>query len=999
MAVTVTDDVTTFDAADATIGNWSVNGFAQPAFDPDAAVQGTNCVEARGISNGGVGTIVSNAGNTSFYNGSVTKHLYAWARQSWIWATVGAATPGVQLRISTSANGSTNFSDFAAAGQDRGVTSFKGWVNVCHDVKQIPHSANGTQPERANSGNGLTQVPTMGLEINFLTGNNKTAALIDEIKLASRLIIGGGTTADPGKFQEISTNDETNGDGFFKNVGGVFFTNISIRFGNLGSASSEFSDIVSTIVFEDWDVAGNFYSLMHLGNATGTNNFQLGEVAGTGVDEVGSNGCVIQSAGAAPWHIHCDNANTDKVAYYGCTFIGPPTFSLYEDTHRDVFVEDNSASSFTYERWDATEAGTTGTIPVFTTAPAINDACYFGNDMPWDVLQLNVQTAKNGTYTIVWEYWNGSAWASLPNLKEGTNNFAITGTNFVVWDTPDDWALNTVNSREHYWVRARISAFTSSTVAPVVQSAYPYVMPQMKFETASFEMITGTMIGMGSVKVRNGANLKKVSINGSVHTGTRGAVDVGSADPSANTVRDLTISNCGRGMLFRGTSTGTTTYNLRNVVFDNNGNGLSTIVEDNSLSSFAIQSDEPNNDTANDTNVFPATAALNDAFYVVLNGDHDTININVGTAGVGTYSVTWEYWNGAAWTALSGVTDGTNAFKNTGAQTVSFTRPTDWTWTDINAAGFYGLAVRARISSFTSMTTNPLVTRVQLDGDIRVDFPGAATVEINILEGGTTPTIDNVNGSTININNTVNIDVGGVTEGTSVKVVADETVGTITAGDVIGEGFADSNGEFATSINYEAAFGAGLSARVRARNQGIAVKCWQEDNSGASFVDETADASSNTTADVNLFPASAAINDAFYIGHTEQFDAIRVDLSTAAAGTHTILWEYWNGSAWASLTVTRDDTTNLTTTGTDHIIQWTIPGNWATTTVNSSSSQFYVRARLSAFTSMTTNPLASKLTVNATRYLPYDATRTITSAGLADIATWTEDTISSFFID
>jgi hypothetical protein len=644
----------------------------------------------------------------------------------------------------------------------------------------------------------------MGFEINFLTGNNKTAALIDEIKLASRLIIGGGTGADPGTCQEISTNDETNGDGFFKNVGGVFFANISLRFGDLQVSSSEFSDIVKTIVFEDWNVAGNFYSMMHLGNGTGTNNFQAGELAGTGVDEVGSNGFVIQSAGAAPWHIHCDNANTDLVGYYGCTFIGPPNFALYADTHRDVFVEDNSAASFTYERWDATEPGTTGTVPVFTTAPALNDACYFGNDMPWDILLLNVSTAKSGTYTVVWEYWNGSSWASVPNLKEGTNDFAITGSNFVVWDTPDDWAENAVNSRTHYWVRARISAFTSSTVAPVLQSAYPYVMPQMKFETASFEMITGSMIGMGSVRLRNGANLKKVSINGSVHTGTRGALDLGSADPTANTVRDLTISNCSRGMLLRGTSTGTTSYNLRAITFDNNGIGITTVVEDNSLSSFAIQTAEPNNDTANDTNVFPATAALNDACYFVINGDHDTLNINVGTAGVGTYSVTWEYWNGAAWTALSGVTDGTNAFKNSGPSTspVTFTRPTNWTWTDIDGAGFYGLAVRARISAFTSMTTNPLITRVQLDGDIRVDFPSAATINLNILEGGSTPTIDNVNGSTVNINNNVTINVqvndqaGAAVSGARVRV-------EVTAGGaLVVEGTTNASGLFTDTFNF-----------------------------------------------------------------------------------------------------------------------------------------------------------------------------------------------------
>lgn len=769
MAVTVTDDVVVFDSADA-VGNWSVTNFSQPAVDPDAAVQGTNCIEARGISGGGVGTITANPGNTNVQD----KHMYGWVRQSWIWATVGAGVPGVQARLSSAADGQTNFIDFATAGQDKGVTSFKGWVNICQDIKWVRHGTNGTEPERANGGNGYTQIPTAGYEINFLTGNNKVAAISDEIKFASILIIGGGTTADPGTCDEISTNDETNGDGWFKKVGGVFFCNIGLRFGNTAAASSEFQDQVRTIVFEDWNVAADHYVINHRGNATGTNNFQLGEKTGTGVNEVGSNGCVIQSAGNAPWHIHCEDANTDLAGYYGCTFIGPPSFSVYGDSHRDIFREDNSAASFTYVRADLNNPSTL-TSPVFTTAPALNDATYFGNKMPFNLIFLNTQTAKNGTYTIVWEYWNGSAWASLPRFKDGSNNFSFTGGSFLTWDFPDDWVPNAVNSRTNYWVRVRISAFTSSITAPVLLASFPYQYVHQFFLTSSFEMITGSMIGMGPIKLRNGANLKRVSISGSVGPY---ALDLGDTDPAANTVRDLSISNCPRGLLLRGgnTSPATVTYNLRNITFSNNGTGMTTIVEDNSLSSFAFQATEPNDETANNVNVFPATPALNDAFYISHNIDCDHFNITVGTAAVGTFSVTWEYWNGSAWTALSGVTDGTNGFTTTGLQTVSFTRPTNHTWTELGATGFFGLMIRARISSFTSMSTNPLLSRVQQDGDIRIDWPASVTVELNILEGGSAPTIDNVNGSTVNINNNVNVTITNLQEGSEVRVYGAESV-------------------------------------------------------------------------------------------------------------------------------------------------------------------------------------------------------------------------------
>lgn len=268
-------------------------------------------------------------------------------------------------------------------------------------------------------------------------------------------------------------------------------------------------------------------------------------------------------------------------------------------------------------------------------------------------------------------------------------------------------------------------------------------------------------------------------------------------------------------------------------------------------------------------------------------------------------------------------------------------------------------------------------------------------VTINILNGGDTPSVRNGTSATTTVNNSVNVSLTGVTYGTPVKFIANETVGTITAGDVLSEGFADSTGTYAFTQNYEAAFNpSGLDVRVVARNQGVAVKCWQEDASGPSFIDETADASSNATGDVALFPNPVGANDAFYIGHDEQFGGFKIDISTAGVGTYTTATEYWNGTAWSALTVTRADNADLKSTGTDDIFKWNIPSDWATTSVNS-VSLYYIRIRYVSGT-MTTNPVASKLSVDASRYLPYDEIRVISSTGLLDNASWRPDTISKF---
>ncbi len=76
-------------------------------------------------------------------------------------------------------------------------------------------------------------------------------------------------------------------------------------------------------------------------------------------------------------------------------------------------------------------------------------------------------------------------------------------------------------------------------------------------------------------------------------------------------------------------------------------------------------------------------------------GDYATIGyrqkfkkfvMNVGTAGVGTYTVAWEYWNGTTWTALT-VTDDTTSFKTVGTNNVTLTTvPTNWATTSLNGS-------------------------------------------------------------------------------------------------------------------------------------------------------------------------------------------------------------------------------------------------------------------------------------------------------------------------
>ncbi len=125
---------------------------------------------------------------------------------------------------------------------------------------------------------------------------------------------------------------------------------------------------------------------------------------------------------------------------------------------------------------------------------------------------------------------------------------------------------------------------------------------------------------------------------------------------------------------------------------------------------YSDETTEANEVTANDMTLLPAAPAEDDAYYIGGTFPFQQARINIGTQGVGTWTVTWEYWNGSAWTALSDVVDGTTGFTaTTGNKDITFTMPTAWLPTSVNSQdAFY---IRGRVSAYTSITTQPLGTQ------------------------------------------------------------------------------------------------------------------------------------------------------------------------------------------------------------------------------------------------------------------------------------------------
>ena len=133
--------------------------------------------------------------------------------------------------------------------------------------------------------------------------------------------------------------------------------------------------------------------------------------------------------------------------------------------------------------------------------------------------------------------------------------------------------------------------------------------------------------------------------------------------------------------------------------------------------------------------------------------------------------------------------------------------------------------------------------------------------------------------------------------------------------------------------------------------EGVAIsKAFLDD--GGSFIDYTTEFGSAAANDCPLMPAVEEVDDAFYFGKTNKFKGLNLNIGTAGVG-NTIVWEYWDGSAWSSLTVT-DTTTGFTVAGSNTVL-FTPPDDWASSFINS-SQQYWIRSRVNV-AAFTTQPL------------------------------------------
>lgn len=109
--------------------------------------------------------------------------------------------------------------------------------------------------------------------------------------------------------------------------------------------------------------------------------------------------------------------------------------------------------------------------------------------------------------------------------------------------------------------------------------------------------------------------------------------------------------------------------------------------------------------SAGSASLFPSTAAVGDICYIGLLSPFTTLSLNLTTPGVAGVAA-FEFWNGSAWTALTGVVDNTTNLTGSGVLTLSWASQSTWAATTVNSsASLYFMRLRVT----THYTTAPIV--------------------------------------------------------------------------------------------------------------------------------------------------------------------------------------------------------------------------------------------------------------------------------------------------
>lgn len=162
---------------------------------------------------------------------------------------------------------------------------------------------------------------------------------------------------------------------------------------------------------------------------------------------------------------------------------------------------------------------------------------------------------------------------------------------------------------------------------------------------------------------------------------------------------------------------------------------------------FTEYTTEAQNVTLNDLPLLTSDPAVGDAWYTGCDNPCRIVITDVDTAGAGTWTITHEYWDGDSFEPLANVDDRTSGFTALGQNSTTWDMPSDWAAMTVTGSAVSSYWSRARVSAFTSITTQPLGSKQQYENgqwwtwieDLDVD----TQEQFTLFLGGPTNLVEN----------------------------------------------------------------------------------------------------------------------------------------------------------------------------------------------------------------------------------------------------------------
>ena len=484
------------------IGNWTrTHTVAQASAitDSDFFRQGTESVAWQTKSTGANQGMAYDSGASNIDLSGTILRMWAQFNEANKYNT--KVNGGVRVFVSDGAQGADNWGEWYVDGSD---TLTADWRNYVIDTTTPFDRTSATAPT-------MTTIRRVGISTNMVTKPAKVQNChVDAIRYGNQIIVTGSVAETGNGWAEVAAIDEnvSNQYGLFQRDSstGVFKPTGEIIIGDAaGTLTTDFSDNKNSKLIFPAPTTGNLdgsYKITIQGNATGTTDFQLGDVVGTGDDRQGVLGGTISTQGDS-WEFdsETDTADIDSANLYGVTFEGAGNIKLSGATTQELIggallncdeFQPNNAENLNYSviapspdrglEYTTTGtgkqitfiAGATADQPVekvwqvdvsatpdafvpyadeandatandvicFPATEASGDYFAFGYPGKFAKARINTGTARSGG-TLVLEYKTAAGWSTL-TATDGTNTLSTTGLQDITFTPPTDWVAASI---------------------------------------------------------------------------------------------------------------------------------------------------------------------------------------------------------------------------------------------------------------------------------------------------------------------------------------------------------------------------------------------------------------------------------------------------------------------------------------------------------------------------------------------------------------------------